>query len=126
MTLQVESKIEEMDDAASQSASALDQSVDASMTSDNESDDDSKSSIESLTEAVRHSSQFSHDKLKDFSTVESSQLMGYLKILPKAVLQKALESQVLDTPTQSSASSPKAKTECTTCAKTFNRPCELR
>jgi hypothetical protein len=126
VAVQVDSKTEDMDDAASQSASAVDQSADASMASDNESDDDSKTSFESLADVVRHSSQLAPDKLKDFSTVESTQLLGYLKILPKAMLQKALESQEPDTPTQSSVSSAKAKTECTTCAKKFNRPCELR
>jgi hypothetical protein len=93
--------------------------------SDNDSDDESKESIVSSSASGSPTLQQNLDQLKDVKPVDQ---LEYLKRLPKELLQKALESQSQNAEdlNESSPPSSKPKTACTTCEKTFNRPCELR
>lgn len=65
------------------------------------------------------------EQLKDTKPAEQ---VEYLKQFSKDILQQALESQSqsMDESNDSSQSSSKPNTACSTCEKTFNRPCELR
>lgn len=101
----------------------------ASIASDNDSDEEGKDSQESGLESSAHSSESMNNKLRDLPKADHPDVMDYLITLPKDVLQKALDSHSQsspDAPNDNSTSGSKAKTECVTCAKTFNRPCELR
>jgi hypothetical protein len=56
-------------------------------------------------------------------------LMKYLALLPKEVLETALkdrESESKDHESPDDKINPKPQNQCTECLKTFNRPCELK
>lgn len=93
--------------------------------SDIDSDDESK---ESVVSSQPSGSQPLQHKLDPLKGLEPADQLKYLKNFSKELLQQALDcqSQNTDDPNDSSHLNPKPNTACSTCEKTFNRPCELR
>lgn len=122
----VDYPMEAMDHSPRQSAMATAVDAPAQTESDDESEEDSKGSVGSSSPNGSQSLQKRDpDHLKDLKPADQ---LAYLKSFSKEMLQQALESQSqnVDDPADPSHSNPKPNTACSTCEKTFSRPCELR